>query len=150
MKITAPYFVTEEAVHTYDIHDTVEREGYVPNDKKIDTFIETGMLMSNMRLGGEEYEIQGEESEFEADSPEFRDELTADAENFSERPLEQYMDKITANEILHDADLKQEYAEKAPKKKKEPKIEDSVVKAITDGFNKIEKMKIQGKDEPNE
>ena len=30
MKITAPYFVTEEAVHVHDTHDKVEREGYVP------------------------------------------------------------------------------------------------------------------------
>ena len=85
MKITAPYFVTEESVHVYDTHDMVEREGYVPADKKIDTFIQTGMLLQNMQIGGPDYEIQGEESDFEADSLEFRDELTKDAENFDQQ-----------------------------------------------------------------
>lgn len=151
MKIVAPYFVTEEAVHGYNPHDKVEREGYVPNDKKVQTFIETGLLMQNMRLGGEEYEIQGEESDFEADSLEFRDELTRDAENFNQQPLNQFMDKITAEEILSDADKTIEIKKRTSKnKKKDVSFEDSVVSAITKGFDRIEKKSNKAEGEPKE
>lgn len=150
MRIVAPYFVTEEAVHTYDTHDKVEREGYVSNEKKIDTFIQTGLVLQNMSItGGPEYEIQGGESDFEPDSPEYLEELTKDAENYNEKPLEQYMDKITAEEILSDADKTIETEKRTKKnKKKEVSFEDSIVSAITKGFDRIDKQPNKAESEP--
>lgn len=140
MKIVAPYFVTDESVHEYDTHDKVEREGYVPNDKKIDSFINTGMLMQNMRIGGEDYEIQGGESDFEADSIEFRNELTQDAENFAEQPLSQFLDKITAEEILADSENALKEREKTSKEKKLSRKKsdaEKIISSLDKGFGKL-------------
>lgn len=151
MRIIAPYFVTEEAVHTYDKHDKVEREGYIPNEKKIDIFLQSGMVTQNMHNGGDEYEIQGTESDFEPDSAEYLQELTTDAENYNEQPLEQFMDKITAEEILSDADKSIEIEKRtSKKKKKDVSFEDSIVSAITKGFDRIEKKPNKAESEPKD
>ena len=151
MKIKAPYFFTEENVVLHDFHDKVERDGYVPNDKKIEIFLASGLVTQNMSRGGSEYEIQGGESDFEPDSPEFLEELTKDAENYNERPLEQYMDKITAEEVLSDAELTIETEKRTKKnKKKEVSFEDSIVSAITKGFDRIEKKPNKAESEPKD
>lgn len=93
--------------------DNVERGGYVSPEKKIETYISTGMLLQNMHPSGDNYEIQGTETDLEADSEEYREELTSDAESFDEQPLPQFVDKLSASEILSEADRALENASKA-------------------------------------
>lgn len=139
--IRCPTFISDEVVATYSKIDSVERSGYVPNDKKVESFMQTGSI-SSLSSGGE-YEIDEEESDFEADSPEYLEELEKDATKFIENnePLSQFMDKITAVEILNDADKKieSEKRTRASKKQASASKEDSIIKAITEGFNRVEK-----------
>ena len=142
----------KEVVTVYDTHDMVERDGYVPNDKKIDTFIQTGMVLSSMHMGGDEYELQGAESDFEADTPEFREELTKDAESYDNPPLEQYMDKITAEETLATAELAlkgRENQKKGGKRVSSETDTKEIVKAIKDGFSSL-KTSADSADSPKE
>lgn len=139
--IRCPTFISDEVVGTYSKIDSVERSGYVPNDKKVEAFMQTGSI-SSLSSGGE-YEIEEEESEFESDSPEYLEELEKDATKFMEEnePLSQFMDKITAVEILSEADKKieSEKRTRASKKQASASKEDSIIKAITEGFDRVEK-----------
>lgn len=139
--IRCPTFISDEVVGTYSKIDSVERSGYVPNDKKVEAFMQTGSI-SALGNGGE-YEIEEAESEFEADSPEYLEELEKDATDFIEKnePLSQFMDKITAVEVLNEADKKIESDKRtrASKKQASASKEDSIIKAITEGFDRVEK-----------
>lgn len=84
----------------HDVTDLVERSGYISPDKKIQSFIDSGMILQGIRTAGEEYDVQGGETEAEADSPEYRDELTEDAENYQGECMPQFIDKISANEYV--------------------------------------------------
>lgn len=151
MKIVAPYSSCEvEVIKECGLSsvDSVERAGYVSPDKKIETFLESGQLLQNMRAGGDSYEIEGTETELEPDSSEYIDELTKDAENYDEEVMPQHFDKMDAMEILDSADKKAEIASKKRKGDKTPKsekdaftarldgLEDKIVGAIDKGFNK--------------
>lgn len=78
--------------------DVVERSGYISPDKKIQEFINSGTILQNYRTGGEEYDMQGSETENEPDSVEYVEELTQDAENYTEEPLPQFVDVLSAVE----------------------------------------------------
>lgn len=117
MNIIAPYVNYElDEANVYESIDKVEREGYIPNDKKIDSFVERGLVLTEMRDGVGEYELPSSESEFDEDSDEYLAELTKDAENYEEKPLLQHIDKLTAEEVLADAE-KELSARKSRKKK---------------------------------
>lgn len=120
-----------------DNHDSVERAGYVSPDKKIEAFLETGQLLQNYRAGGEDYEIQGEETDLEADSPEYVEELTKEAENFDNEVMPQFMDKLTANEILADADKSLENASKARKSVKTQPSANEASERLIEALNKV-------------
>lgn len=114
--------------HIEDTHDNVERSGYVSPDKKIRSFIESGQLLQNYRASGDDYELQGEETELEPDSEEYRDELTKDAEKFDEDIMPQHLDKLSASEILDNADKEIKRASVKPKKQKE--TSDKILEAL--------------------
>lgn len=143
MKIYAPYASCEVEVVKECGHSTidkVERGGYRPNSEKIDDFISTGNIVSLSRSQDSEAELPSEESEFEPDSEEYRDELTKDAENFDEEPLPQFMDKLTAEEILDNSDKLLKEREKLASEKKLARKDkkksdaDKIVEAIERGF----------------
>lgn len=119
VSIIAPYRSGEvEIIKECDLSalDRVERGGYVPNEVRIQKFIDSGMVLFGANgQGAGEYEILGSESDFEADSEEYRDELEAEAENYKEAPLMQYMDKITAEEVLDNAEKALRASEEAKK-----------------------------------
>ena len=80
MNIIAPYVSEDYSVHVEEFKDTtdkVERSGYVSPEKKIKAYLESGTVLQSIRTGGEQYEIQGEETELDEDSPEFVEELTS-------------------------------------------------------------------------
>lgn len=150
VSIISPTFVEDEKVNVYSKIDRVERAGFVPNDKKIEQFIQSGVVGFD-RHGGGEYEIQESESDFEEDSPEFLEELTKQAEDFDELPLAQHMDKLTAEEILSDTEKTMESQKREPKKSKNgDTFEDSVVKAITKGFDVLKTEKNKAESEPKD
>lgn len=150
VSIISPTFVEDEKVNVYSKIDRVERAGFVPNDKKIEQFIQSGVVGFD-RHGGGEYEIQESESDFEEDSPEFLEELTKQAEDFDNPPLAQHMDKLTAEEILSDAEKTMESRKREPKKSKNgDTFEDSVVKAITKGFDVLKTEKNKAESEPKD
>lgn len=122
-----------------DKHDRVERDGYRPNSDKIADFIATGNILNLSRASDAEAELPAEESDFEPDSEEYREELTRDAEEFDEVPLLQHFDKIDACEILDEADKKVEEREKLRKKTKVSRKteKDEIVEAIKEGFDKL-------------
>lgn len=101
-----------------DKTDLVERSGYVSPDKKIESFIESGQLLQNYRASGSDYELQSEELEMDSDSDEYVEYLTNESENYSEQVMPQFIDKISANEILNEADKKIDVLKNAPKPKK--------------------------------
>lgn len=150
--IKCPTFVSDEVVGTYSKIDSVERFGYVPNDKKVESFMATGNI-SSLSSNSAGYEIEESESDFDADSPEYLEELEKDATDFIEKnePLSQFMDKITAVEVLNEADKKIESAKRtrASKKQASESKEDSIIKAITEGFNRVEK-KTKTESEPKD
>lgn len=117
--------------------DNVERGGYVSPDKKIETYIQTGMLLQNMHPSGDSYELQGTETDLEADSEEYRDELTADAESFDEQPLPQFVDKLSASEILSEADRALENASKAKGDDKSSKNADDASKRVSEAIESV-------------
>lgn len=149
--IRCPTFISDEVVGIYSKIDSVERSGYVPNDKKVEAFLSNGSVSGLSSAG--EYEIEEEESDFEADSHEYLEELEKDATKFIEEnePLSQFMDKITAVEILSEADKKieSEKRTRASKKQASASKEDSIVKAITEGFDRLEK-KTKTESEPKD
>lgn len=151
VSIVSPTFVEDEKVNVYSKIDRVERGGFVPNDKKIEQFIQSGVVGFD-RHGSGEYEIQESESDFEEDSPEFLEELTKQAEDFDEPPLAQHMDKLTAEEILSDSEkIIESRKEEAKKPKKNASdFEDSVVKAITKGFDVLKTEKNKAESEPKD
>lgn len=114
--------------------DRVERGGYVPNDKKIESFIESGTVLMNQRRGQGEYEIGESESDFEEDSPEYLEELEKEAIDYMEKnpPLNQFLDKVSANEILDEADKKMSDSDKASKRETKTRKE---AKAESDAFS---------------
>lgn len=101
-----------------DKTDLVERSGYVSPDKKIEAFIESGQLLQNYRASGSDYELQSEELEMDSDSDEYVEYLTNESENYSDQVMPQFIDKISANEILNEADKKIDVLKNAPKPKK--------------------------------
>lgn len=135
--VTAEIDVIKEVGH--DTHDKVERDGYRPNSEKIADFISTGNILNLSRASDADAELPAEESDFEPDSEEFREELTKDAENFDEVPLLQHFDKIDACEILDEVDKKVEEREKLSKKPKVSRKSDKeeIVEAIKEGFDKL-------------
>lgn len=122
-----------------DTHDRVERDGYRPNSEKVADFIATGNMANLSRVSDSDAELPAEESDFEADSEEFREELTKDAENFDEVPLLQHFDKIDACEILDEAEKTVEEREKLSKKPKVSRKTDKeeIVEAIKEGFGSL-------------
>ena len=108
VSILAPYRSGEvDVIKECDLSalDRVERGGYVPNEVRIQKFIDSGLVLFGQSAQGTgEYEIPGGESDYEADSDEYRDELEDEAENYNEAPLMQYIDKITAEEVLDNAE----------------------------------------------
>lgn len=137
MDIHAPYRTSEvEVLKECNLSSTdeVERGGYVSPDKKIETFLQTGQLLQNYHAGGDDYEMQGDESDFEADTEEYRDELTNDAETYDEEPLPQFMDKLTAVETLDEADKRLENATKQKRRDKTRESENDASKAFLDGL----------------
>lgn len=103
MSIVPPYVTKDEKVRldiVKDATDVVERSGYVSPDKKIQSFIESGSLLQNIRTSGEEYDVQGGETDNEADSQEYVEELTKDAENYDGEVLPQFISTIEAVEKL--------------------------------------------------
>lgn len=144
MKLVPPY-VTRDVVITLEKKgsqiDEVERAGYVSPDKKIQSFIESGQLLQDYRGNSEEFDIEGSESDFESDSPEYADELTHDAENYSGEIMPQFIDKITANEIVAEYGNKQEMNDverfKAESYKKAKQSEDdSLLAKLSDSVAK--------------
>lgn len=155
MRIIAPYCSSEIGVIKecgLSQVDSVERSGFVPNEEKISTFIESGMILMNQRQGIGEYEIQGGESDFDPDSVEYRDELTREAEEFDQQPLLQSIDKIEAEEILDNAE-KQIVAKKRAREKRvrdksnEIEISDSSITRLANSINR--KIEIKAESEPS-
>lgn len=155
MRIIAPYCSSEiEVIKECGLAevDSVERFGFVPNEEKISTFIESGMVLMNQRQGVGEYEIQGGESDFEPDSVEYRDELTREAEEFDQQPLLQSIDKIEAEEILDNAE-KRIVAKKRAREKRvrdksnEIEISDSSITRLANSINR--KIEIKAESEPS-
>lgn len=152
MRIVAPYFEKEKPKE-YSSIDRVERGGYIPNDKKIETFIESGLSLVQMHRGTGEYEINEEESDFDEDSPEFLDELQKQAEEFTLPPLMQFVDKISAEEVLDSADkaLREAEIELSEKKHKrsEKDATKSLVEALERNSNALERhVNAKAEDEP--
>lgn len=116
--------------------DNVERAGYVSPDKKIQTFIESGQLLQNYRTGGDEYELQGEETELDPDSPDYAEELTSDAEKLGE-PLPQFLDKISAMETLDNAEKSLEKADKASNNDKSLKDAEKANSRLSDAIEGV-------------
>lgn len=123
--------------------DKVERSGYIRPEVKIKSYLETGQLLQNYRPGGAEYDIQGEETDLDEDSPEFADELTEDAENFTQSPLPQFIDKMSAVETLNEfeqtfeqhsseaeAKTKKATAEENERKKSLKELGDTIAKSV--------------------
>ena len=131
----------EDKKHTYSSTDKVERSGYVPNDKKIDTFISSGLMLMDFHANNSEYDLPESESEYESDSKEYLEELTSDAEKFDSPPLAQFVDKISANEILDDGEKLLKESEKVASSKKlarKKKTEsEEIIDAIKDGFKSV-------------
>lgn len=101
MSIVPPYVTKSDLIRleiVKDDTDIVERSGYVSPDKKIQAFIESGQLLQNYRTNGEEYDVQGGETDNEPDSAEYVEELTADAENYDGICMPQFVDTLTALE----------------------------------------------------
>lgn len=119
--------------------DKVERSGYRPNCEKIADFLATGNIQNLSRASDTDAELPSEESEFEPDSEEYREELTKDAEEFDAPPLLQHFDKIDACEILNEADKAIEEREKLSKKPKVSRKTDKeeIVEAIKEGFGSL-------------
>lgn len=87
-----------EIVH--DRTDNVERSEYISPDKKIESFIQSGLLLQNMNSGSGSYELDGSETDADPDSPEYRDELERDAEKLKGSALPQFFDKVDALETI--------------------------------------------------
>lgn len=132
--VSNTYDPKEDVKRVYSNIDTVERGGYIPNDKKIESFINSGLVLTEMRRGAGEYDIAESESDFEEDSPEYLEELTRQAEDYKEKPLAQFMDKITAVECLATAEnqIHQSERNKAKPKRAEKSEGDRIVEAIKD------------------
>lgn len=134
MNIVPPYVSNELDIHyepASSALDKVERSGFVPPEKKIESFVNSGTLLQNYRAGGDSFELEGGESEFEEDSPEYREELTNDAENFDSPVLPQYMDVLSASEkmadLMNKADSENFERTEKIKKQNAKKIEDDGV-----------------------
>lgn len=153
MNIVAPYSSDElDKKHEYSKVDHVERGGYIPNDKKIEEFISSGLALVQMRRGAGEYEIPEEESDFEEDSPEYLEELERQAEEYKEPPLMQHIDKMTAEEVLESADkaLKQAELDEV-EKKHQPKSKDAntrLVEALERNSKALERVTNKAESEP--
>lgn len=108
MQILAPYRASLKAKELHCEHlsqeDKVERTGYIPAEKKIQSYIESGLLLQNYRGNSQEYDYEGGETELDPDSPEYLEELTTDADKDSLSPLPQYNDRM---ELLEQADTLQ-------------------------------------------
>lgn len=131
MNIVCPYKSDElDKKNKYDTHDMVERDGFVSNERKIESFIETGMVLTEYHANASEYDIPEEESEYEQDTPEYLEELTKQAENYKETPLLQHLDKITAEEVLAEADLALERASKVNTQKKPKDASERLIEAL--------------------
>lgn len=140
VKIVPPSVQKFKPKNDYSKIDNVERAGYVANYEKIDTFINTGMLLMDYHANSSEYDIPESESDFEQDTPEYLEELTKQAEDFDSPPLMQHFDKITAEEVLDNADKVMKMSEKVDSKKtkKSEKSDAMAIKeAIKEGFSEI-------------
>lgn len=132
MDIFAPYRHEESDIKR-KTYDNVERSGYIPNEKKIESFISSGLVLTEMRRGAGQYEIEESQSDYDSDTPEYLDELTKQAEAFDEKPLSQHLDKITCEEILDEADKALQSAMKSSKRnKKASDDKEATAKAIAD------------------
>lgn len=103
ISIVPPYVTDRKEIRlecNLDDTDVVERSGYVSPDKKIQSFIESGTLLQGIRTSGEEYDVQGGETDAESDSPEYVEELTQDAENYDGECMPQFIDKLSANDYV--------------------------------------------------
>ncbi|MCM1320728.1 MAG: hypothetical protein NC041_04205 [Bacteroides sp.] len=94
-----------------DQTDEVERSDYVSPDKKIESFIHSGVLLQNMNASGGSYELDGSETEADPDSPAYREELERDAESLKGSPLPQHFDKIDALEVVESIEKQAEVKE---------------------------------------
>lgn len=144
--IVNPYF-TKKCVFEVieDYHDEVERQGYVSPDKKIQSFLQNGTVPATS--GGSDYELQQEELECEIDSDEYIETLTREAENFDKPLMPQFVDKLSASEILNEADkyvIGKEF--EAKEKKKNAKVDKT--DTVIDALKKIESKIAVKKEEP--
>lgn len=103
ISIVPPYVTDDKFVRLecgLDDTDVVERSGYISPDKKIMSYIETGVILQGIRTSGEEFDVQGGETDAEQDSQEYVDELTEDAEKYDGECMPQFIDKISANDYV--------------------------------------------------
>lgn len=128
--------------------DEVERSGFVSPDKKIQEYIRSGMVLQSIRTGGEEFDVQGGETDAEPNSPEFYDELTADAENYDGSPMPQFIDKISALETVdnaektftaNEAERNSETSKRKSEADKQKKYIDEMTTSLASKINKGEK-----------
>lgn len=121
--------------------DVVERSGYVSPEKKIEAYVQSGSILQNIRTNGEEFDVQGGETENEPDSDEYVDELTQDAENCTDEPLPQFIDKITAVEKLESVEktLTSNESERKASSKKRKSEQEEKEKFISDFSNSLAK-----------
>lgn len=99
MKILAPYRSTEKTAPELHFEklsqdDNVERAGYVPAEKKIQSYMESGLLLQNYRGSSQEYDYEGVETDTDPDSPEYVEELGEDSEKDGLTPLPQFNDRM--------------------------------------------------------
>lgn len=94
--------------------DLVERGGYVSPDVRIKQFMDNGNVLPSS--GGSGYEIPGVETDLDPSSDEYVDELHSDAENFKEEVMPQFIDKISAVEVVKRVENDLEMSSKAGKK----------------------------------
>lgn len=137
MNIVAPYRTAEiEIMKECNLSriDKVERSGYIRPEDRIETFIQTGMMLQEFHGNPSEFDLQGTETENEPDSREYVEELEEDAEKFEASPLLQHFDKIDACEILQNGENELKNAQIESKRDKTRKDEKDVSKAFLDGL----------------
>lgn len=109
-----------------DYFDEVERGGYVSPDKKIQSFLQTGSVPTTS--GGSDFELQSEEVDMESSSDEYIELLHNEAESFDEEVMPQFIDKLSAVEVLDKADKKLDALAHMPKP--EPDNSEKVLKTL--------------------
>lgn len=111
-----------------DYFDQVERAGYISPDKKIEAFLSTGSVPSTS--GGSDYELDQEEVDLDPSSDEYVEVLHKEAEEFTAPIMPQFVDKLSAVEILDQADKVLDAQKKAPKPEKKSDNSEKVLSTL--------------------